>query len=156
MHEQLDKFSAEIEKQKADLKEIYSQKDEVREEYYKTKFEYEVENDEIKHFEHIVRVKETLGLRDQQRQERLAARTQALADRPNPFQKELETCERLIGYCELIKKKLGLGGQTDETIKEETKQIINQLAKEDVNKKVKDGKLEAVKSKKEREDEAII
>lgn len=46
-----------------------------------------------------------------------------------------------MGYCELLKKKLGLT-QTDESIKEERKQIINEMAKEDVQKKLKDGKIE--------------
>jgi hypothetical protein len=63
--------------------------------------------------------------RNQQKEERLTVRKQALADRPNPFQKEIDTCERLIAYCELLKKRLGLQGQTDEVIKEEQKQIIN-------------------------------
>lgn len=94
--------------------------------------------------------------RHQEKEKRLAARKQALADRPNPFLKEIETCERLVAYCELLKKKLGLQGQTDEVIKEEQKQIINQLAKEDVQKKLKDGKIEVVMSKKEREEAAII
>lgn len=83
-------------------------------------------------------------------------RKKQLLDRPNPFQKEIDTCERLIAYCELLKKKTGLGPQTDETIKEEQKQIINEMAKEDVKKKINDGKIEVVKSKKEREQEALI
>lgn len=41
-----------------------------------------------------------------------------------------------------MKKKTGLGPQTEETIKEEQKQIFNLLAKEDVQKKLKDGKIE--------------
>ena len=39
-------------------------------------------------------------------------------------------------------KKVGLGPQTAESIKEEQKSIINELAKEDVNKKLKEGKIE--------------
>jgi len=46
--------------------------------------------------------------------------------------------------------------QTEEVIKEEQKQIINSLAKEDVLKKVKDGKIEQVMSKREREEAAVI
>ena len=89
-------------------------------------------------------------------QELLKAKQQALADRPNPHQKEIETCERLIQYCELIKKKVGLGPQTEETIKQETKSIMNQLAKEDVQRKLEDKKIEQVMSKREREEAAMI
>lgn len=42
-----------------------------------------------------------------------------MADRPNPYQKEIDTCERLISYVELIKRRVGLIGQTEEVIKEE-------------------------------------
>lgn len=138
------------------MQAIYNQKDQLREEYHKAKLEFEIENDEIKHFEHLARVKETLLNREKAKQERMEARKQALADRPNPFLKELETCERLIAYCELLKKKVGLGGQTDESIKEEQKLIINEMAKEQVQQKLKEGKFEQAKSKREREEESLI
>ena len=73
----------------------------------------------------MARQKAYLVERSKKKEEVLAARKQALADRPNPYQKELNECERLIQYYEQVKIKVGLGGQTDETIKEEQKQIIN-------------------------------
>lgn len=94
--------------------------------------------------------------KDRQKEERIKARKQALADRPNPHQKEIDTCDRLIQYCQLIKRKVGLGPQTDETIKQEAKSIMNQLAKEDVAKKLEDKKIEQVMSKREREEAAMI
>lgn len=52
--------------------------------------------------------------------ERIEARKQALADRPNPYQKEIDTCERLVGYCDALKFKHGLTkGPADEVVKEE-------------------------------------
>ena len=153
--QQLDKYETDIQKLKEDLQKHFSKKDELREEYFKNRLEYELENDAIRHAEWIAREKAYLLEREQRKQEKIAARKQALADRPNPFQKELDTCERLIGYCELLKKKLGLT-QTEESIKQEQKQIINEMAKEDVQKKLKDGKIEQVKSKREREEESLI
>jgi chromosome segregation ATPase len=96
--EQLNKLNEAIEKQKADLQEIYNRKDQLREDYHHARYDFEVENAQIKHFEHLARVKEGLVARNKDKQERLAARQQALADRPNPCQKELDTCERLIAY----------------------------------------------------------
>jgi chromosome segregation ATPase len=119
LSQQLDGISAEIEKCKEQVQALYNQKDQLREEYHKALYEFQIENDQIKHFEHLARVKEGLINREKAKQERIAVRKQALADRPNPFLKELETCERLIAYCELLKKKVGLGGQTEESIKEE-------------------------------------
>lgn len=62
----------------------------------------------------------------------------------------------MIAYCELIKTRLGLGAVTDEHIREEQKQIMNQLAVEEVQNKLKLGKIEVAKTKKEREQEATI
>lgn len=154
--QQLDKFDADITKLKEDLQGHYTKKDELREEFFKARWEFEIENDLVRHNEWILREKERIKERDNAKQARIEARKQQLADRPNPFQKELDTCERLIAYCQLLKKKVGLGPQTEEVVKEEQKQIINDLAKEEVQKKVKDGKIEIVKTKKEREEEALI
>ena len=53
---------------------------------------------------------------------RIEARKQALLDRPNPYQKEIETCERLVGYCQSLKVKFGLmEAPVEEVIKEEQK-----------------------------------
>ena len=41
-------------------------------------------------------------------------------DRPNPYQKEIETCQRLIAYCHNMKVKFGLvEAPVEEVIKEE-------------------------------------
>jgi hypothetical protein len=60
-----------------------------------------------------------------------------------------------VQYCQLLRRKVGLV-QTEEVIKEEQKQIINEMAKEDMLKKVRDGKIQQVMSKREREEAAII
>lgn len=67
-------------------------------------------------------VKEKLRIVDREKfkQERIEARKQAILDRPNPYQKEIETCERLVGYCNAMKVKFGLADAPEnEIIKEE-------------------------------------
>ena len=60
-------------------------------------------------------------------------RKQNLLNRPNPYQKEIDTCEYLISLCTKMQMKLGLIEVQDEAkIQEEQKDIINKLAKEDV------------------------
>lgn len=49
-----------------------------------------------------------------------------------------------------LQKRLGLGGQTEESIKEERKQLINELAKEGARQKVNDGKIQQAMTKAER------
>ena len=92
----------------------------MREEYFKQKLEFEIELDQIRHAENINREKQRFLEKENQKQAKIAARQKMLLDRPNPFLKEIETCDRLISSCQLLKKTAGLV-QTDETIKEEQK-----------------------------------
>ena len=137
------------------MQKHYDKKEEIREEYYKNKLEFETELDQIRHVERIAKEKIRLIEFEESRKQRLEAKKQALLDRPNPYEKEIDTCSQLIGYCNKLKAKYGLVElKGEQAIKQEQKQIINSLAKEDVAKKLQDGKLERVMSKKEREEEA--
>jgi len=46
--------------------------------------------------------------KEKYKQERIEARKQALLDRPNPYSREMETCEHLIAYCNRLKVLNGL------------------------------------------------
>lgn len=47
-------------------------------------------------------------------------RKQALLDRPNPYHREIETCEHLIGYCNRLKVISGLAQPApEEQVKQE-------------------------------------
>lgn len=105
---ELDKFNEDIDKQREELNKVFANKDALREEFFKARYEFEVEQDLLRHIDQITKDKERLVNKEKAKEERLQARKQALADRPNPFQKEIDTCERLLSYCQLIKKKLGL------------------------------------------------
>ena len=69
--------------------------------------------------------------------------------------REIETCEHLIAYCHKLKIQSGLG-TTDETPEELQKKLNNEVAIEELSKKVEEGKLERVKTKTERDEEAKI
>lgn len=106
--EQLDKYEEEIQKVKEDLNKLYAKKTEIREQYYKTKLEFEIERDELHLADYIAREKQRLIDREQYKKERIEAKKQALLDRPNPYQREIETCEHLIGYCNRLKVITGI------------------------------------------------
>ena len=125
LKQQLDKFEDDISKIKEDIAKLVEDKQKIKEEYYEARFEYEVENEAIRYADWLLKQKTYYIEKDKQKEERQKARQQALADRPNPHQKEIDTCDRLIQYVQLIKKKVGLGPQTDETIKLEAKSIMN-------------------------------
>ena len=118
---QLDKFEDDITKIKEDVTLLVDKKQQVKEDYYEARYEHEVEAESIKYSEWIVKIKAQKAEYEKKKIEQLNARKQALADRPNPYQKEIDTADRLIQYCELLKRKCGLGPQTEELIKEETK-----------------------------------
>jgi hypothetical protein len=56
--------------------------------------------------------------------ERIEERKQSLLDRPNPYQKEIDTCERLIAYCEKLKVQYGLAQATDEVVSKEVQKLL--------------------------------
>jgi len=52
----------------------------------------------------------------------IEARKQALADRSNPYEKEIDICEHLIAYCNKLKARAGiLEAPAEEVFKEEQK-----------------------------------
>lgn len=67
-----------------------------------------MEQDQIKHAEWIAREKQKLTEREESKKARIEAKKQALLDRPNPYEKEIDTCNQLIGYCQKLKYKYGL------------------------------------------------
>ncbi len=63
----------------------------------------------------------------------------------------------MIAYCNRLKVISGLvQAPVDEQIKQEQKAIVSDLNKEEVKKKLQEGKLEASKTKKEREEDEMI
>jgi len=93
---QLDKFEDDITKIKEDVTLLVDKKQQVKEDYYKDRYEHEVEAESIKYSEWIVRIKAQKAEYEKKKIEQLNARKQALADRPNPYQKEIDTADRLI------------------------------------------------------------
>ena len=79
-----------------------------------------------------------------------------MIDRPNPFEREIETCDHLIAYLNKKRIESGLVDPKEVTIQEVEKSMLSQFAKEDVAKKINDGKLERAKTKSEKEEESKL
>lgn len=80
--------------------------------------------------------------REEGKKRRIEERKQALLDRPNPYEREIETCDHLIGYCNKLKLITGLvQAPVDEQLKQEQKAIVSDLNKEEVKRKLEEGKL---------------
>src|ERR1017187_10300317 len=79
-----------------------------------------------------------------------------MQDRPNPYEKEIDTCDHVIAYLNRKKIQMGLGEEKEATIRDVEKTLLSQYAKEDVQKKVNDGKLERAKTKDDKEKDDMI
>lgn len=90
------------------MQTLFDKKNECREAYFKSKLEYEIEKDEIYHAEWIARELEKIIEREKAKIRRIEERKQALLDRPNPYEREIETCDHLIAYCHKLKVMTGL------------------------------------------------
>ena len=116
----IQKFEDQVQKVKEEINGLFEKKNEIKEEYYKAKLEFELEHDEIKHKEWIIREKEWLIEQEVEKAKRLEERKQAIANRPNPFEREIDTCQHLINFCNKQKVIAGLvEAPVEELIKSE-------------------------------------
>jgi len=114
--DQKEKFDAEITTLKELVQELFTKKDELREEYFKAKLDYELEHEEVKHSEWISNQKLRLAEKEENRKKRIEEKIQSLKDRSNPYQKEVDTCDHLIAYCNKLKVVHGLINPAHEDI----------------------------------------
>jgi len=98
--------------------------------------EFDIEQNEIYHIERMAKDKQRLIDREERKVKLIEERKQRLKDRPNPFEKEIDTCEHLIATCTKLKVRHGLMEEREATVIEVEKVILSQFAKEDVAKKV--------------------
>lgn len=77
-------------------------------------------------------------------------------DRPNPYEKEIDTCDHIEAYLIRMKVQCGLMDEKEATIHEVEKKILSQDTKAELQKKVNDGKLERAPTKQEKEQETMI
>jgi len=147
----------QIAKIKEEKQALLEKKHDVKENYYKALLEFELEDAQCKQADYIKRKKEELKDYEKKIQERLEEKKQTEVENDNPYSKEIDTCEHLIQYCHKMRVQYGQVEQgADDDIKESEKMMQNQFAKEKIQEKIKEGKLEAVQSKKDREEEATF
>ena len=150
----LDLLEEKIKKIREDIKVVEVQKDEGREDYYKRKFEYEIQKAQVMHVDRMNRRKNDLlkyeaekAIKDEEKK----AERDAL---PNPFEDDISTCDFLLRFC----KKIIKDREQKETkvLKDsETKEVLEKRA-EEFKKQAQDGKIQVCKPKAEREKEEVL
>ena len=108
LKEKLDAFEQDIQKIKAEMNDVIEKKKEEKEQYYKEKLEFEIEQDQIRHGEYIAKAKQRLQDKAEEKKKRLEERKQEAAERVNPYEREIEICDHIIAYLNRKKIEGGL------------------------------------------------
>jgi hypothetical protein len=127
VRDQAEVFNSAIEKDGEELTKIFKTKDEMREDHYKTMYEYEIQNDRIRYIKGMINAQKRMKMVVNDKAERIVMKKTELENRPNPNLREVETCEQLIQYCNRLKGQYGLIPPTADEVAEKTQ-------KEEINK----------------------
>jgi hypothetical protein len=87
---------------------VQEQRKEEKENYYKAKLEFELEDNEMYHYERMTKDKAYIIEKEERRQKYITEMKQNMVDRPNPYEKEIDTCEHLIAYMNRLRHQFGL------------------------------------------------
>lgn len=122
----------------------------MRESYFKQLYEFEIQNEKIKWIKGLINQGKRIAMANDEKQARIAKKRAELENRANPYSKEIDTCEHLINYCNTVKRQQGLMAPTNEEVAKKTEnELINEYNRQDIEQKLKDGKIQAVVKKDE-------
>lgn len=80
----------------------------MREAYWKGRYDFKKQREEIMHIEWMQRQKDKVVNADAIKKEREEERQAAIKAMPHPYQKEIDCCDHLTGYMKSLKEKAGL------------------------------------------------
>lgn len=106
--EKLDGIQAQIEAVELELQDLYAKKDEKREAYWKARYDFKVQDNEIQHIQWMQRQKDKILQHKALMKEREEEKKSVINSLPHPYLKEIDCCEHLIGYIHATKVKMGL------------------------------------------------
>lgn len=143
-------YTAIIDKNNEDVQNGFKTKDKLREEYYKALYDFELQNDKVRYIRGLMRQQKDLAAASDDKKDRIARKKAEIENRENPNGKEIETCDHLIKYCNKLKAQKGLVPETSEEVAKKTEQtMIAEYNRQDIEQKLKDGKIQAVHKKEE-------
>lgn len=135
-------FSKVVDEANEKLRKAYQTKDQMRESYFKQLYEFELQNDKIRYIKGLINQQKRQKQAKNEKQDRIAKKRDELQNRPNPYFKEIETCEQLVQYCQKLKVQHGLvPASSEEVAKATEKEMISEYNRQDLEQKLKDGKI---------------
>lgn len=145
VREKADVFNKQIDEGNEKMRKAYQTKDQMRESYFKQLLEWEIYNDRVHYIKTLMNQQKKLKQAKNEKADRIEKKRQELLNRPNPYQKEIDTCGDLVTYCQKLKAQHGLVPATSEEVAKSTQQqLINDYNKQDLEQKLKEGKIQAV------------
>ena len=125
-----DKVTEQINKVGADITASFAAKDATREKYYKARYDFEVQRDEIHHIQFLNELKERAIRRVEDDKNEAERREQQIKDLPHPYAKEIETCVSLENYCHQLKRKAGLEVDSEKLAKDTQQNLLSEMNRE--------------------------
>ncbi len=151
-----DKVTSQINKVSAEITATFAKKDVCKDEYYKAKYDYEVQRAYIQHCQTLQAAKDRIAELEQNAILEAERRAQQIKDLPHPYAKEIETCSSLVSYVHQLKRKAGLEIDSEDLARATQQNLLSEMNREQMAKKLNDGKLQAVQTKSEREEAGTL
>lgn len=95
----------------------------------------------VRHVDWLTKQKDWVIKQEQEQKERVEEQKEAMLNRPNPFFKELEYVDHLVNYCHKLQVDAGLIKDSEVVARETQKNLLSEMNREEVAKKINDGKL---------------
>lgn len=100
----LDKLEETVQTIKKVIGELYQEKSDLKEAFFKAKYEFELQQQIVRHRDFIIRRQTRLQDDVKYEKEREEKRLAERAAIPNPFEDEIENCTFLAGYLKKLKR----------------------------------------------------
>lgn len=147
-----DKISKEIDRLTQDISDLFEQKDNKRELYWKARYDFEMQREEILHIEWMTKQKERVINRENEQKQYQEERENYIKSLPHPYEKELDTCDHIVNYLNELKRKAGLILDSETVARETQTNFLSEAARQNLENKLKAGQIQQAITKQQRQE----
>ena len=145
--EDLDKLEDKVQGIKKEIGELFEKKKEIREQHFKSKFDYEAQQEELGYFEYLKHQKDKLLKEEREKQRQIEEekrkekeKEERQANMPNPYEDDMSQIQYLITQLKLKKRDFENNVTRQEA---EQKRMTEDLErKKEIEKKAEEGKIQ--------------
>lgn len=152
----LDKTSEELDEMSNKMNEIYAQKEKVKDEFWKAKFDYRAQQDLVEYINFLTEEVEYIKNHEQIKQKKIDELKSAVTTIANPKSNEIKNCKYLIGVCHSLKVRSGMVEDVEAQARAAQQAADKERMQERMDKMMTEGKIENGLSKQDREKDGMI